>query len=116
MRNLVIKRGSAFQLTITAANADGTTFDMNSVSWAGEIRDARGVLIATLTVVPSATAGVGTVTVADTTAWPEGLLRGALLISDNGLPTETQTFGIDVRPAVVFSQPAPAAFNPVTSS
>ncbi len=116
MRNLEIKRGSVFQVTLSFADGNNAPFDISQVTVSGEVRDPRGVLVAQLTLQPvSGTPGVGTVTVADTSAWPLGLLKADLLISDGVLPTISETFGINVVPSVTYSAPAQAPYNPVTS-
>ncbi len=116
MRNFDVKRGAALQLIVTAANADGSAFDLSTVTVMGEVRDARGVLVEQLAWVATAgTPGTGTITVPDTTAWPLGLLMADLWISDGVLPAITRTFGINVVPSVTYSVPAQAPYNPVTS-
>lgn len=116
MRNFEVKRGAALQITVTMANADGTAFDISTLTVNGHVRDARNVLVDELSLVPVAgTPGAGTITVPDTTAWPLGLLKADLYITDGQLPAITRTFGINVVPSVTYTDPAEAPYNPVTS-
>lgn len=117
MRNFEVKRGAALQITLTATKADGTAFDLTTVSIKGTVRDSRDVLVAQLTAdLITGTPGAATITVADTTAWPIGLLKADLWISDGALPAITRTFGINVLPAVTYTLPAEAPYDPVTAS
>ncbi len=116
MRNFEVKRGAALQLTFTAANADGSAFDLTTVTVRCDVRDARDVLVAQLELALTAgTPGTGTFTVPDTTSWPLGLLKADIWISDGVLPAITRTYGINVLPSVTYSLPAAAPYNPVTS-
>lgn len=110
-----IKRGQALQLTLAFANADESAFDLTTVTIWGEVRDPRDVLVAQLVLVPTGVPGMATITVADTTAWPQGLLKADLMIMDGGLPTPTDTFGIMVAGAVTYTLPPQAPYDPVTA-
>ena len=116
MTQISIKRGQALQLTLAFANADGTAFDLTSVVIWGEVRDPRGVLVWQLTLEPTGTPGMATITVADTSKSPVGLLAADLLIWNAGLPTPTESFGILVRQAVTYTRPAGALYDPVTGA
>lgn len=116
VRNLEVKRGAAFALTLVATQADGTASDLTALSVRGIVRDGRDVLVDNLVLVPSATVlGTGTITVPDTTGWPLGLLKSDLWVSDGVLPAITRTFGINVVPSVTYTDPADPAYNPVTA-
>jgi hypothetical protein len=114
MTDIVIKRGSALVLTCVFANADGSAFDLTTISVSGEVRDPRDALVAMLEVLPGETAGVATITVADTSGWPEGLLKADLMMVSAGLPTASKTFSIRVLGAVSYTLPAQPAYDPVT--
>lgn len=109
-----IKRGQALQLTLAFANADGSAFDLTTVTIWGEVRDPRGALIAQLALIPSGTPGVATIAVANTGAWPVGLLAADLMILNAGMPTPTESFGIEVRQAITSTTAPGVSFDPVT--
>lgn len=116
MRNLQVKRGATFQVTLTAANADGSAFDLTQVTVKGTVRDGRDVLVAELDVALIAEApGSATLQITDTSSWPLGLLKADLWISDGEQQTITSTFGINVLPSVTYTTPAEAPYNPVTA-
>lgn len=115
MRNLSLKRGSAFIIDLVATNADGTAFDLTSVTLSGQIRDPRSNLIDDMNFVLGTVSGTANVTIANTEGWPEDLLQADILITDGTLATHSETFGIEVREPVTASLPAPADYNPVTS-
>lgn len=116
MRNIEVKRGAALVLTLAATQADGTASDLTALTVRGMVRDGRNALVDSLALVPSATTpGTGTIIVPDTTAWPLGLLKSDLWISDGVLPAITRTFGINVVASVTYTDPADPAYNPVTA-
>ena len=114
MTDIRIKRGSSLSLALTFANADGTAFDLSIVTVSGTVRDPRNVLVASLGLVLGATPGTATITVVDTSGWPQGLLKADLFISDGTVQTLCETFGITVTPAVTYTLPPGANYDPVT--
>lgn len=101
-REIRIKRGEALLLQLTFLHDDGITpVDLTTVTLAGQVRDPVGGLVATLPIVVSATQeGVALVTVADTSQWPLGMVRGDVRATAGGLPQLSDTFGIRVNRAV----------------
>ena len=64
----------------------------------------------------AASAGQALIYVADTTAWPEGLLRIDISCTIPGGPTSiSDTFGIEVQRCVTQQTPEQADYDPVTS-
>jgi hypothetical protein len=116
MANIQIKRGSSLLLTLAFANEDESAFDLSGVAITATVRDPRNVLVAQLPVLSSGVPGMATISVPDTTAWPQGLLKADLLIAASASQAVTETFGITVLSSVTFSQPAPASFDPVTAT
>ncbi|MDA8049951.1 MAG: hypothetical protein M0002_08095 [Rhodospirillales bacterium] len=112
MTDIRIKRGTALQLTMVFANADGSAFDLTQVALSGDVRDSRDNLVGELTFTLGAP-GVATVTVADTSTWPLGLLRADVAIVSAGWQTLSETIPIYVDRPVTWALPDPAAPNPV---
>ncbi len=114
MSDIKITRGSSLSLTLAVANADGSAFDLSSVSVAGSVRDPRGNFIAALTVTPGAAMGVATVSVANTTNWPLGLLTADLLFVAPGAQAISQSFSIRLERGATWLSPEPGSYNPIT--
>lgn len=111
-----IKRGATLSLTLACANADGSAYPLSGVTLLAHVRDAEGVLVATLTPAATSTAGQAQIYVQDTSAWPEGLLRMDVLVQPTGGPQSlSQTIGIYVDHAITQLLPAQAPYDPVTS-
>jgi len=101
MPEVRIKQGEALLLQLTFLHADNTPVDLTTVTLAGQVRDSVGDLVATLPIVISGTSeGIATVTVADTSQWPLGLLRGDIKATAGGLPVLSDTYPIRVNRAV----------------
>ena len=101
MGELRIKQGEALLFQMTFLHEDNSAVDLTSVTLAAQVRDPVGNLVATLPIVVTGTTrGVATVTLADTTQWPLGLLRADVRATAGGLPVLSDTFGIRVNRAV----------------
>lgn len=97
---LSIKQGAALVLNLQFTNADGTPADLSAVALSSQLRDATNLLIASLPITLGATIGTASIEVADTTAWPIGVLRGDIKAVAAGLPAYSQTFALRVERAV----------------
>lgn len=102
MPEIRIKQGEALLLQLTFLHEDGVTpVDLTAVTLASQVRDPVGNLVATLPIIVSATTqGLATVTVADTSQWPPGMLRGDIKATAGGLPVLSDTYPIRVNRAV----------------
>ncbi len=99
-REIRVKQGASLLLQFTFQNDDGTPVDLTNLTLASQVRDPEGVLVATLPIVLTGTEGVATVTVADTSQWAPGTLRGDVAGVTGGLTVISETFGVRVERAV----------------
>jgi hypothetical protein len=99
-REIRIKQGASLLLQLTFQSDAGAAIDLTNVSLASQVRDAEGNLIATLPIVPTSTDGVATVTVANTSLWPLGTLRGDIKATIGAVVALSETFSIRVDQAV----------------
>jgi hypothetical protein len=113
MPDIRIKRGATLNLTLAFANADGTAFDLAGVTLSAAAADPRGIISVTLTVTPSATAGVATITEVNTATWPEGLMEADIVVVSSAGVAISQSFGIRVERPVTQMAPDPAPYNPI---
>ena len=100
MGEIRIKQGDALRLLATVQDDDGQPVDLTVATLRGAVRTATGDLVTSLPIVRAEAAGVALITVADTTQWPVGLLRADILLTSDGLPIHSDTFGIHVGRAV----------------
>jgi hypothetical protein len=114
MTDIKIKRGSSLSLTLAVANADGSAFDLSTVSVAGSVRDPRGNFVAALSVTLGSSLGVATVSVANTTNWPLGNLTADLLFVAAGQQVISQSFAIRVERGATWLSADPGSYNPIT--
>ncbi len=109
-----IKRGETLTVPLTIT-ADGSGLALTGDTVICEVRDGEHVLVASPSVTAGGTVGDYTVTVLDTSAFPEGLLRmDVLIIEANGERTIGQTIGIEVERAMAETMPEQAPYDPVT--
>lgn len=99
-REIRIKQGASLLLQFTFQDDDGTPLDITNLSLVSQVRDPTGELVATLPIVLTATEGVASATVANTSQWPLGTLRGDIMGMSAGLVALSETFGIRVEKAV----------------
>ena len=95
-----IKQGEALLMQWLFQNDDGSAADLSNVTLRSHVRTVTGDLVTSLPIVRTATQGIATVTVADTTMFPVGELRCDILAVVNGLNDLSETFGIRVGRAV----------------
>ncbi len=95
-----IKRGETLALQALFVDNDGTPIDLTNATLTAQLRDPVGDLVATLPIVRTATDGVATITVPNTSDWPVGMLRTDILCVSSGLGVITDTIGIRVERAV----------------
>lgn len=101
MPEIRIKQGEALLLQFTFVHEDGVTpVDLTNVALSSQVRDATGDLVATLAVTKTLQTGVATVTQADTSLWPLGMLRSDVKAISAGLSVLSDTFSIRVERAV----------------
>jgi hypothetical protein len=109
-----IKRGMPLSLNVVFANADGSAFDLTTVVLGGTVRDARDNLVQVLQPQASTVAGAASVYVPSTAAWPLGLLRGDIVVTDpDGSASISEAFGIRVERPVTELSPPGATYDPV---
>lgn len=98
---LGIKQGATLQLLLAVANDDDSAFNLASVTYAAEVRNAYGGLVAMLTLTPTGTPGQLAVA-HDTTGWPVGTLSGDLKFTDlsTAVVVKSDTFTIVVTAAM----------------
>lgn len=114
MTDVRIKRGMPLSLNVVFANADGSAFDLTTVTLGGSVRDARDNLVAVLDPQASSIAGAASVFVPSTAAWPTGLLRGDIVVTDpDGTASISEAFGIRVERPVTELSPPGASYDPV---
>lgn len=113
MADIRIKRGTSLSLMLAFANADGSAFDVSTVTLSGTVRDSRETLVAVLTPVPTGVPGQASILVSNTTSWPEGLLRADFFVVAANTQAISQSFGIKVERGVTQLSPEPPAYNPV---
>ena len=93
MKQIKFKRGDTFSLNCTYKRNNVPVsvvgFDIDC-----QIRDRRGVLIATLADTKQELTGVFTLepTIADTSSWPVDVLKCDIQLSENGVIRSTDTF------------------------
>jgi len=92
-----IKRGAALSLMLTFTDDNGVPVNLGACALSSQVRTTAHDLVATLPVTVTATAGVATVLVPDTTQWPLGTLLCDVRLVTNGLPVLSETFGIRVN-------------------
>jgi hypothetical protein len=97
---VAIKQGAALILQLQFNNDDGTPADLGAVALSSQVRDGLGNLIDSLPIALGATTGTASITVADTSAWPVGVLRCDIKAVMGGLPAYSQTFAVRVERAV----------------
>lgn len=97
---VAIKQGAALILQLQFLNDDGTPVDLSTVALSAQVRDALGNLVAALPIQRAATLGTASITQADTTAWPVGVLRCDVKAVMSGLAAYSQTFAVRVERAV----------------
>jgi hypothetical protein len=124
MANFSIKRGQSLALTIAVTNQDGTPTVLTAagIVMSASFRDAQFNLLATVAPVASTSvAGQASIFIADTSAWPQGLVRMDMLVSGLIGPGGVQanaispTYGIEVGRPVSEISPEQPQFNPVTA-
>lgn len=97
-----IKVGDTYTLSAKAKDGSGSAVNLTGYTIAPSIKDNAGNVIATPSVaVTSAAAGEYDMTVADTSAWPVGVLYGDVTYTDPGsVVASTETFLVIVEEAV----------------
>lgn len=115
MANFAIKRGETLNLIAAFTNPDGSIPSLAGVSMTATVRDAQFNQVAVLTPVATATAGQASISVLDTSSWPEGWLRIDVLAVGSGWQVLSPTYALFVGRAVTQLLPAQADYNPVTS-
>jgi hypothetical protein len=110
-----LKRGASLLLNLNFTNPDGTPTVLTGFTLEAQLRDAEERLVATLTPVATATPGLATIDVVDTSPWPEGLLRiDACAINAGIAQVFSPTYGIQLLHAETELLPPLAPYNPVT--
>jgi hypothetical protein len=112
--SFTIKRGASLALMAAFTNPDGSIPSLTGVAMTATVRDAEFNLVATLTPVATTTPGQASITVADTSAWPEGWLRIDMLATGSGWQVLSPTYALFVVRAVSELLPAAPDYNPVT--
>jgi hypothetical protein len=113
MADINIKRGATLSETLSFTTAGAPTV-LTGMTMQAIVRTAEGALVATLTPVPTSTAGQATIYVQDTSAWPEGLLAVDVMIAaPGGAQTLSQTFSIEVEHAETYTLPPQVSYDPV---
>ena len=97
---ICLKQGAALVLNLQFSNPDGTPADLSAVALSSMLRDGQNNVIATLPIALGATTGTASISVANTTAWPIGVLRGDIKAVAAGLAAYSQTFALRIEPAV----------------
>ena len=100
MSQISIKQGESLHLMLTFTEDDDTPADISGYAITGAVRSSDDTIVAELPIVATDSVGIATVTVADTSEWPLGLLRSDLKVASAGSVWLTQTFGIRVNRAV----------------
>ncbi|SFJ00159.1 hypothetical protein [Nitrosomonas sp. Nm34] len=97
-----IKKGDTFSVAVIAKDGSGSPVNLTGYTITPKIKDNAGNVIATPSVsVTSAAAGEYTMSVANTSAWPLGVLFGDVTYTDPGSAVEsTETFQIIVQEAI----------------
>ncbi|NHO53304.1 hypothetical protein GOB87_04920 [Acetobacter estunensis] len=101
-QTLLFRAGLPFAVVVCVDGSDGNPADLSGCSFASQIRDALGTLVATLTaeIVPDQV-GVVQLRAADTTQWPLGQLWCDLDVTwPNGVVMPTEVFSITMRRGV----------------
>ncbi|OYV24527.1 MAG: hypothetical protein B7W99_01890 [Rhodospirillales bacterium 20-58-10] len=112
--SFAIKRGASLALIAAFTNPDGSITNLTGVTMSASVRDAEFNLVATLTPVATSTPGQASITVADTSSWPEGWLRIDMLATGAGWQVLSPTYGIFVGRPMSELLPAQPDYNPVT--
>lgn len=94
-----IKKGDTFSVAVIAKDGSGSPVNLTGYTIAPKVKDNAGNVIATPSVsVTNAATGEYTITVADTSAWPLGVLFGDVTYTGPGSVVEsTETFKIIVQ-------------------
>ena len=95
-----IKKGASLSLQFSVFNDDGTAADLTAVALTAHVRDPLGNLVSALPIVRASPTGVATVSVPDTSLWPEGLLRADIKAVVAGSVLYSDTFGIMVQRSI----------------
>ena len=98
--DVAIKAGDTLQLTMQFLDLNGAPVDLTGATITGQVRDPANLLVATPALSVTPIAGTVGILVADTSAWPLGLLRCDLKIVMAGVVSHSDTFGITVKGAV----------------
>lgn len=97
MKQIKFKRGDTFSLTCTY-KVNGIPTSVSGFDIDSQIRNKRGVLIATLSDIKLVGTGQFTLTptITDTSDWPIDVLQCDIQLSENGTIRSTDTFSIVV--------------------
>lgn len=107
MSEIAIKQGASLVLTGTFTNEDGSGVALTGATVLCQVRDIDYQWVADLPVVIDAAAGTISIEEAATGAWPIGVLRCDVRLTDaSGDVSFSDTFGIRVLPAVSTGVPA----------
>lgn len=110
MAEIAIKQGASLSLSAAFTNGDGSAVSLVGCGLLAQVRDENANWIADLVAtVTNAAGGLVTLTAAPavTAAWPIGVLRADLRVTDaSGDVSFSDTFGVRVRAAISTGVPA----------
>lgn len=97
-----IKKGDTFNLSVVANDGSGSSVNLTGYTIAPKIKDNAGNTVSTPTVtITSAANGTYDLSVADTSAWPLGVLYGDVTYTDpSAVVASTETFMVIVEEAI----------------
>lgn len=95
-----LKRGASLDLTVAFEDDDGQPLDLTGATLTAQIRDAADALVATLAPAITVGADAATIAVADTSAWPLGMLRLDVRVVLAGQTSFSDTISLNITRAV----------------